>query len=129
MNIQIEIGDWSGDGHGKCQTFTFKSNLPAEDVREAYFTAREMYPEICPETFCDEYEDSVVPEKVRKRAKTLGFKFPRDPGPQDLAKFTAWFCMLGNPNLSLKLLKVDRLAFYGVDKKNRHIGFIGYGMF
>lgn len=129
MLINIEIGDWSHDGHSKCDIFTFESNLPIEEVREAYFKARELYPEICPEEFCAEYEDPEVPKKVRDRAKQLGFKFHKQPDTLDLARFTAWFCELGNPNLSLLPKPVERLAFYGSDKKGRNIDFIGYGMF
>ena len=130
MNIQIEIGDWSGDGHGKCQTFTFESNLPIEEVREAYFAAREQHPEICPESFCAEYEDYDIPKKVRDRAKQLGFKFRKNIATEDLAEFTAFFCMLGDDNLCLtKTTPLESLAFYGSDAKGRSIEFIGYGLF
>lgn len=130
MRINIEIGDWSGDGHSKCDIFTFESNLPIEEVREAYFKARELHPEICPEGFCAEYEDPEIPKKVRDRAKQLGFKFRKQPDTRDLADFTAWFCMLGDDNLCLtRTTPLERLAFYGSDEGGRHIDFIGYGLF
>lgn len=131
-NIIIEIGDWSGDGHGQKETYVFDSNLTTEEVRESYFSAKEKYPSLCPEDFCCEYEDSEVPKQIVNEAQKLGFKINKASfGTKEMANYTAWFCQLGNPNLKLKMQKqkhMPTLAFYGVDKKKRHINFIGYGL-
>lgn len=34
--IKIPIGDWSDDGHGKCEVFEIESNYPVKDLQEAY---------------------------------------------------------------------------------------------
>jgi hypothetical protein len=130
MIIRIQIGDWSGDGHGKCDDFFFDSNLSQEEVREAYFAAKKKYPKLSPESFCSDYEDSTVPESLVENAKVAGFEiFPEDFGTEEMAEYTAWFCMLGDSKLTLKIRDVvPTLAFYGSDKKKRHIRFIGYGL-
>lgn len=128
-NIIIEIGDWSGDGHGQKEIYTFESNFEIKDVREAYFAARDKYPDLSPEGFCCEYEDSEVPKEIIKKASKLGFKINKDFHIKEMANYTAWFCQLGNPSLKLKMQEENpTLSFYGVDEKNRHIDFIGYGL-
>ncbi len=127
--IIIEIGDWSGDGHGQKELYTFASNLPINDIREAYFSAKQKYPKLCPEGFCSDYGDPTVPKEVIEGASKLGFKIdPDDFFTEEMAKYTAWFCQLGNSKLELKIQKSNpTLAFYGKDTKGRHISFIGYG--
>lgn len=63
----IPIGDWSDDGHGKCEYFQFSSNLPVEEVREAYFVALEKHKDISPESFAYKYQDSELPVKIIRR--------------------------------------------------------------
>ena len=41
--IRFPIGDWSDDGHGKCDWFIVKSNMPVEIVREAHFAFKKLY--------------------------------------------------------------------------------------
>ena len=129
--FKISIGDWSDDGHGKSKDFFFKSNKKIKLVREAYFAAKEKYPTLCPEDFCSDYEDSTVPDEVVEQAKKLGYEIdPEDFWVDDMANFTAWFIMLGDPELKLTIKpEVKTLAFYGNDEKKRHISFIGYGLF
>jgi hypothetical protein len=129
----IQIGDWSDDGHGKCETFYATAARPIDIVREAYFTAKKKHPDVCPESFCNDYEDSVVPAEVRDRIAALGGpKIGDDFDPEQMANVVAWFIGLGDPEIDARIEPretVPTLAFYGNDKKRRHIGFIGYGLF
>lgn len=61
---QIPIGDWSDDGHGKCEWFIVKSNFTVEEAREAYFKAVEESGLNIVNEIAHEYEDSTVSEKV-----------------------------------------------------------------
>jgi hypothetical protein len=129
--INIQIGDWSGDGHGQHEDFHFQSNKSIKDVRKAYFRAKNKYPTLCPETFCCEYEDCAVPNKITKEAKKLGFKIGKFCTCEDMAEYVAWFCKLGDIELDLKLTTQENpptLAFYGFDENEQHIGFFGYGL-
>lgn len=126
----IPIGDWSGDGHSRCDWYEFTSNKPLDDVREAYFEAVKKGLAPSPEDFCCEYEDYEVPEEVIEEAKKLGYTIdPDDFGPEDMADYIAWFITLADGDLKLKRQKnLSMLPFYGYDSKKRHIGFFGYGL-
>jgi hypothetical protein len=130
----IDIGDWSDDGHGKKNTFTFAANKPIEDVREAYFAAKKRLKKLCPESFCNGYEDRHIPDEIYNALTDAGCPLPAgDPESIDtkgMALIVAWFCMQGNADLLVVPCEpVPSLAFYGQDAKRRHIGFFGYGLF
>jgi len=68
----IPIGDWSGDGHGQCDDFDATAAKDIEEVRKAYFAAKEKLKEVCPETFCNGYEESEIPDDVCNELERLG---------------------------------------------------------
>jgi len=81
---KIEIGDWSGDGHGKSESFLIESNFNRAQIVAAYdkgkeiigleksvrvyvggappnhYEERTMFKGI--DDFCEEYEDNTLPE-------------------------------------------------------------------
>lgn len=137
----IPIGDWSDDGHGKCEHYAATAAKPIEDVREAYFAAKKLLPAICPESFCEAYEDSTVPAEVIAALRDAGAppkvvaEFESET-PDDrmraFAEFVAWFVNQGDSTADVRLdpaAKTPMLPFYGNDKKRRHIRFFGYGLF
>jgi len=144
--FNIDIGDWSSDGHGKCKSFLFESSHSVEDVREAYFAAGKKLKKNWPEEVCHDYGDYSVTAEVLRELKQVGFEF-KDcdfdgeegaddevcyPSEEGMLQLTVWFIKQGNPEIKLKQIstpKVPSLAFYGFDKKKRHIGFIGYGIY
>jgi hypothetical protein len=138
FKFRIDIGDWSGDGHGKCDHFMVSSNKPTKDVREAYFAAKEKLPDtLCPESFVSDYEDYTVPDEVVEAGERAGCELLaalknqeyQDFHTSDMADYVLWFLKQGDPELQLKRIEdSDSLAFYGEDEKGRHIGFIGYGL-
>jgi hypothetical protein len=133
--FRIPIGDWSGDGHEKCEHFDASAAKPIGDVRAAWFAAKEKLPDIAPDTFCDEYEEGSLPEPVSTNLRAAGCPLPEDEddwGPDAMADVVVWFLNQGDPDLDVRLEKrssVPSLAFYGFDDQKRHIGFIGYGLF
>lgn len=132
--ITIWIGDWSGDGHGRCEPVRFAANKPIVDVRAAYFAALAARPDLCPEKFCDGYEDTDIPEAtmaaLAAAGAPLGDIHGRRPTVRAMAAIVAWFIGLGDPELALAILPEEpSLHFYGSDDSGRHIGFIGYGLF
>ena len=135
----IPIGDWSGDGHGKCDWFTIKSNFTVEQAREAYFKSIEKSGiDICKEV-AYEYEDSSVSErflKVFPEFLEKGFVIyePEYNGYYiensfDLVKMVCLFIQKYNPEFKCEIINIPMLPFYGYDEKKRHIEFIGYGLF
>ena len=138
--FKIPIGDWSDDGHGKCDWFAATAAKPIEAVREAWFKAKELYPTVSPDSWCDAYEDNEIPDDVRLILEQM--KAPIELSTLDgddnyidvdlMAILVVWFLNLGDPKLDAKLdpeSATPMLPFYGCDSKKRHIGYIGYGLF
>lgn len=136
MKIKIVIGDWSGDGHGESCAFLYECNKSIEEVREAYFKAKKLHPDICPENYNKCYADSILPPKIEKKLRKLGCPLPEedledDFEPEMMANIVCWFIKLGDPEITLSddAGPDNTLHFYGMDDKKRHIDFIGYGLF
>lgn len=134
--FRIPIGDYSSDGHGKCDYFAASSALSLNEVREAYFKAKEELPKIiCPENFVNQYEEYEISDEVVQALKDAGYtsddeNFYTDFGTGEMAEYVVWYINKGNSSCDIKLEpKInDMFPFYGHDEKNRHIGFIGYGL-
>jgi len=146
--FKIPIGDWSGDGHGKHEDYLVESSLPVEEVRELYFQACEKIgfsldgshkqTEFTP---CAEYQESNFNEDTIQKLLEFGVEISdedQDGWIEDYIE-TEQFC-----DLVLKFIKTQdkdlilervpeedfpMLQFYGFDKKQRHIGYFGYGIF
>lgn len=139
-HFRIPIGDWSGDGHSHCDWYDATAAKPIEDVREAYFAARKnkKLKKVCPEEFCNQYQDATIPKDVWQELERLGAPMPVLEDPEDgidddcMAALVVWFINQGDPDIDVRLdpkVTVPMLPFYGFDKKKRHIGFMGYGLF
>ena len=142
--FKLPIGDWSKDRHSVCEWFIFETNCEIEELREFHFKMVAAFPLF--ESLCSEYEEDKIDhdtfldicyflgeETTRKYWKDSG-PFHYDITPENFAKF--WAACVIKANLSdtiiLSMVKEDQipmLPFYGFDKKNRHIGFMGYGLF
>lgn len=137
----LPIGDWSGDGHSQCENFAVASNKDLTAVREAYFKAKKLFPNLCPEGFCYEYASSSLTNEQVEMLLTAGFEQKnflnernadgcQDLYPEDMAMIVLWFCKFGDVELQLELLDdLPILQFYGQDKEGRHISSFGYGLF
>ena len=130
--FRIAVGDWSNDGHGKCDYFTASSTLSLKDVRKAYFKAVKNLPEIiCPENFLSDYDESKISEEIAEAIKKEGFPLKEEGfHTKEMAEYVVWFINKGNPVCDVKLeLDIDdTLHFYGEDENGQHIGFFGYGL-
>ena len=142
--FRIPIGDWSGDGHGRCEDFYATAAKPGQAVHDAYFAAKARLPALCPESFCHKYEDGKVPQETIVALKAAGCPLPEmlEPdedgaseglGPEGMVVIVAWFLNQGDPDLDVKLEPVVKkppiLPLCGKRGPGPHIGFIGYGLF
>lgn len=144
--FKLPIGDWSDDGHGKTDDYIIESNKPLEHVREMYFQACEKLGYTLDghhkKTPCAEYEDYEFPFEVINDLDNIGVKgldfyFEVGEGNYDMDSISFCDIVLNfiksqDKDLELKRIPNDELPmfqFYGVDNKNRHIGYFGYGLF
>lgn len=140
--IKFPIGDWSDDGHGKCETFIVESNRDVSEVREAHFACKERLGfEIG--DICHKYGDSDIKSDLSQKLNKLGildgivFDMEQDfekgiyLSPDEMVQI--WLAILMHISPSMKLRIVDDdipyINFYGVDGAKRHLSTPGYGLF
>jgi hypothetical protein len=131
--FQVPIGDWSGDGHGRCEWFTVRSDQPVEAWREAYLTSQAQWPELAPDGELSRTPTSGWPlDRIREQmAERLDARLYTEladgtPSSHDILLYTMAFCQLSDPSLSWEHEPMQMLPFYGQDSQGRHIDRIGY---
>jgi hypothetical protein len=137
--IRFPIGDWSDDGHGKCDYFFVTTPLSAQDVREAHFAAPSVIGFDIGCLYAGYREGSLSQEIENKISEILpdtsGFKY--DWREEDLSPpeslFFLWISLLNEINPALELTPMvsdyEDINFYGFDDKGRHLKTPGYGLF
>ena len=127
----ITIGDFSGDGHQKTQDFYIRSNKTRDELREAWFAAKNIVPEeLWPSTLCSEYEDCKMSPDTITQLQALGAPLPENPlwvTEEDMFKLTLWFLKQGDNEAHFEHIEAPSLMFCGPDAKGRFSESIGYG--
>lgn len=143
--IKFPIGDWSDDGHGKCEWFIVESNKPVQAVREAHFDFEKKF-KVDIGDICGLYEERNINPDIVDLLKAAGIDLQNekyciytDPAegrcyPEDLSGLMElWLDCLktADPQLNLTIASdtMPTLNFYGVDNKGRHLNVPGYGLF
>ena len=75
----MTIGDWSGDGHGRCEDFCVISNMPIEAIRESHFRIKKATG-VDIENLCSCYGEDKIPDETVQKLKSLGFPFENSSG-------------------------------------------------
>lgn len=143
MRIKFPIGDWSGDGHEKCDWYIIETakEIILEEVREAHFKAKEVLGFDIGNICSDYAEDTLSIDQLAK-LKELNYECVsnendllnnEDWSLQSLDVIKIWLFLLNhiNPSLELKLIEenIPIINFYGYDEKQRHLSNPGYGCF
>ncbi len=140
--IRFPIGDWSDDGHGKCEYFEVHSNHPVQHVREVHFKAPEVIGFNIGD-MCRNYEECQLSTEVVTKLNAIGidpnkFLLDGEIDPEDYymdyeSLINIWLAILSyiDPTLELEVIKseAENINFYGMDEKNRHLETPGYGVF
>lgn len=71
--INLIVGDWSGDGHGKTDTVTIKCNLTAKQVEAAYDKGARSSGFDPSSYVCVEYEERKIYEEDLEKLRDLGY--------------------------------------------------------
>lgn len=140
MQFNIPIGDWSHDGHSKCDYYLCETDATIEQVREVYFDLTKLLG-FKFDDVCGDYEERTMQEAHAERLVELGLISEKTAkmyveeyvdGSRQFASILVDALNLVDPNLNIKMIeseKVPNLTFYGFDEQKRHIGHIGYGLF
>jgi hypothetical protein len=150
MQFRLPIGDWSADGHGKCEWFFVQTTgwpTTIERVREAWYRVEQR---LCDRTntilrvskICNGYEEYHLQDREREAIQQVSVWYPGvtplDDGedhdeaitPEQMA---LWICQLLThvgecPCELIPEAEVPMLPFYGVDEAGRHLSLPGYGL-
>lgn len=71
--IEFVVGDSSGDGHDKKNTYTVESNLSKQDIQSAYNKATAILGFDFVNYVCLDYEDNILKEEYVKILTDNGF--------------------------------------------------------
>ena len=134
--IQLTIGDWSDDGHGKTEIFLCKSNKDLAVVREAYKKGVEK---IGLDLFkiCDEYEHDAISFEEKSLFRCLddddepGY-FEGDFRLSTENMYHMWMEIVtaGDPDLEIEDYMLEVQYFNGYwSKDDDYNDQFGYGLF
>lgn len=128
--FNLEVGDWSHDGHERTQDNLFISSHSAADINLAYRSAVELIGVDIVEDVCDDYEDNMVSPADAKRinAKLDGIldvlSTADSDNPDDYALDIDGFVKLYLAYIHLGNAAIQMVPVISTDI---HIG--GYGLF
>jgi len=83
MLYSLELGDWSGDGHGISRTFRIDVNYPFEDLQDNYLKNTEKYG-FGIDDLARGFEDSHFPREYYEAIAADGFKFSENVDSYEL---------------------------------------------
>ena len=142
--FKLPIGDWSDDGHGKCEYFIVESNVKFEMIVNTYIDMDSKYKI---SEICAEYEQSGLTKDQVEMIKESGLKFEDYVGEEfdleennyietdDIAQLVIDFIMLCDVRIKLKIGKeempmLNNWAGQEVTGKSGHVlSLPGYGLF
>ncbi len=135
--FNLTLGDWSMDGHGIDVPYSVISSVPLEQVREAHFRIKEVCGVNIEEMFEEKdyltfFELQILQDLGWKQS----FAHPLFDGKMFVEAddvVDLWIFLLKKADPTIQTLEVSEdnmedIHFGGVDKKGRHIGTVGYGL-
>lgn len=120
FDIELVLGDWSDDGHGKTLSTWFKTNLDQEQIEQAYqLGVIKIGVSIC-DDIAKEYQDSQISEEDAQKFVDAGFTYyPLGPNliQEQFLELYLFTVKTGNPE------------FRYYEQKSKSINIGGYGLF
>lgn len=144
--INFPVGDWSKEGHEKCDNYLVRSNKPVADVRQAHHRSLETLG-FNIGSLCCQFEEIYTSKKILSKLKELNYDFDRLSEISDEPDcysdaidslelnsecvLDIWLFLLNkiDPSLDLKALNVPSIAYNGFDNQMREFMAPGYGCF
>lgn len=129
--INLVLGDWSNDGHGRTKTYTIDSNLSIDAINSAYKLGFSLIGHDIVKTVADEYQSTSLCDFIVEALYNNGFAFEDIEVYDKLnnefidieldtdlyLKIYLFVVYLGNPEFSPQIIEQNKI----------NIG--GYGLF
>lgn len=124
----MPIGDWSGDGHGKCKYFLVHSNKPVDEVLKVNKRIKESTG-INLDTICDEEYNRTIWDYEKDELELAGFDTSKlkvyeyddekyEMNSEIMIDLWIFLLMKTDPTIELKIVPIDILKSE----------FVGYGL-
>lgn len=112
--FRLPIGDWSDDGHGKCNYYIIESNINPEDLVEIVHNLdlKHKFSNIC-----SEYKEYCATDEQVEYLKSLGLNIEsyfNEDNSLETKSFAQLFLdiiMLENPEIKLKIINDNIVEF------------------
>lgn len=138
--FKLPVGDWSDDGHGKCDYYIVDSNKEPKDLIDAFNAMDEKYHIT---RVCSEYEEYNVNsgfyEQMKIFIEDIDSIFQKDEeyitfkdGSESMAKLTLQLMMLEDETLKLEIVEDDSMPEFNnwfAQSQGKSLESIGYGLF
>lgn len=105
--FRIPVGDWSNDGHGRCEYISISSNKNKTAILAAHTAAQKVYPALDPLELCSLSDETYFDDETIESLKVVGAPLPEDCGyvePLELVDLLCWYLNVGDPGLDCKIV-------------------------
>lgn len=132
--INLVVGDWSNDGHGRTDTITISTNLSRSAVQKAYKAGAEVVGVDLTKDVCRDYEDHYIDDDVLDKFRKAGLTQADVPEwkEEDLSTIDASSLWVGSEifaHLYCFIVKKGAPAFEFTVVENKDLNIGGYGLF
>jgi hypothetical protein len=132
-SCKIQVGDASHDGHGQCDIFNLVSNMPKEDVQEAYKLGSTIVGFDFANTACEDYEDSSIDNEYGDMLKEIGINLSKVDEYDERLHFDSesfvdvilQIMKLGNNDLEIEIVPDSVIPSLRLNGSSQ----FGYGLF
>ena len=141
--MQLVLGDWSDDGHGKSESIHIETNKTLSEVRQAYLKSCELTKLAFDEGslhrnyhhIAVDYEDNILSEEIIEILKEFNYPFINELEDEDNYIYTDnyvrlwfWFIGLSLDDFQYEIIKDTIPVINGYWNKELNVSF-GYGLY
>jgi len=130
--INLVVGDWSDDGHGRTETITINTNLTRSEVQRAYKAGVELIGVDLTKEVCRDYEDHKIDDDTWKKFREAGLTKTDVPvwEEEDFEDISSlWVCPKSFAYLYCFIVKKGDSSFEFKVVENKDLNIGGYGLF
>lgn len=129
--INLVLGDWSGDGHNQTATVTIKCNLNKKELENAFNAGCMKTGVNFDDDVASDYEDNKISEEVVEKLSKHGFKikdYSEDEEPED-GGYSLWTDGYAAAWMFIAKVGNSELEYEEMTSDSPNINIGGYGLF
>ncbi len=113
--IKVVVGDWGGDGHAKTEDFYICSNLPKNEINQAYQEGVKIIGFDLTEDVAVDYDDYQISREYIEMIEKSGFESIDDDFIETDFYTKMWlhFVKVGNPDFNFNMINGQTIDIGG----------------